>query len=81
MLLVQLNLLLDQYMIAARALLDRLATRSLLDVKNVRVGSPSLADQGRPPRPLPITHTDQTRPVTDSLNGHNRFDLIGSWNT
>jgi len=54
-----------------RSLLDRLATRSLLafvwPVKNIRVGSPSDADQGRPPRPLPITHTDQARPVLGCL--------------
>jgi len=55
------------FSIASLALLHRLATRSLYNfywhVKNIRVGSPSDADQGRHSWPLPITHTDWARPV------------------
>ncbi|WAR27737.1 LOW QUALITY PROTEIN: hypothetical protein MAR_013441 [Mya arenaria] len=39
---------------------------------------PSDADQGRPPRPLPINHADLPRQVPDRLIGLDRVDLIGS---
>jgi len=82
MLLEQLDLLLDKYTIASRALLERLATRSLLEyfwhVEKNRIGSPSDADQCRSSRPLPITHTDRARPVPDCLIGLDRVDRIGN---
>ena len=57
-----LDLLLDHYTIASR----HLSTRSL-HVKKIRVGSPSHADQAKPPQPLPITHADRARLVPDRL--------------
>ena len=59
----------------SRALLDRLAT-----FQNIRIGSSSDADQGRPSRPIPITHTDRIRPVPDCFIGLDRVDLISSGN-
>jgi len=42
-------------------------------VKNILVESSSHADQGRPSRPLTITHTDRARIVPKCLIGLDRF--------
>jgi len=80
----QLDILLDKYTMAPRALLDGLGYLILLNcfwhVKNIQVGSPSDADQGKPSRPLSITHTDRARPVPNCLIKFDRVDRISSGN-
>jgi len=56
-------------------LLDRNSNFS--NVKNIRIESPSHADQGRPSRPLTITHTDRATIVPKCLIWLDR--LWSSW--
>ena len=55
-------------------------TQLFWHVKNIQVQRSCDADQGRPSRPLMITHMDWSRPVPDCLIRLDQVDWIGSWN-